>query len=129
MTPLERKIYNIDQIRLAYEQGKLLQDIREIVAKFDAELRLLRHDKFRMDIVMKDADLRQVTLFEELVLLKEYEIREDILAEKVANKQQEKLDMQTKVGKRFMSRFQILTKTKVQVLQNKQQYTSGNQSK
>ena len=40
---------------------------------------------------------RQVTLFEELVLLKEYEIREDILAEKVANKQQEKLDMQSKV--------------------------------
>ncbi|GFO10997.1 cilia- and flagella-associated protein 44-like [Plakobranchus ocellatus] len=97
MTPLERKIYNIDQIRLAYEQGKLLQDISEIVAKFDAELRILRHDKFRMDIVMKDADLRQVTLFEEFVLLKEYEISEDILAEKLANKQQEKLDMQTKM--------------------------------
>ncbi|RUS72790.1 hypothetical protein EGW08_019450, partial [Elysia chlorotica] len=97
MTPLEREIYNINQIRLEYEQGKLLQDIREVVARFDAELRMIRHDKFRMDIVMKDADLRQVTLFEELVLLKEYEIREDILAEKVANKQQEKLDMQTKM--------------------------------
>ncbi|KAK3770719.1 hypothetical protein RRG08_037905 [Elysia crispata] len=97
MTPLERKIYIIDQIRLEYEQGKLLQDIREVVARFDAELRIIRHDKFRMDIVMKDADLRQVTLFEELVLLKEYEIREDILAEKVANKQQEKLDMQSKM--------------------------------
>ena len=44
--------------RLEYEQGKLLQDIREVVARFDAELRIIRHDKFRMDIVMKDADLR-----------------------------------------------------------------------
>lgn len=42
--------------------------------------------------------IRQVTLFEELVLLKEYEKREDVLAEKVTNKQQEKLDMQAKVG-------------------------------
>lgn len=39
-----------------------------------------------------------MTLFEELVLLKEYEKREDVLAEKVTNKQQEKLDMQAKVN-------------------------------
>ena len=37
---------------------------------------------------------RQVTLFEEFVLLKEYEKREDVLASKVSGKQQEKLDMQ-----------------------------------
>ncbi len=40
---------------------------------------------------------RQVTLFEEFVLLKEFEKREDVLAAKVTSKQQEKLDMQTKV--------------------------------
>ena len=71
--------------------------IADILNKFDAELRLLRHEKFKLDIVMKNADLRQVTLFEELVLLKEYEKREDVLAEKVSNKQQEKLDQQAKV--------------------------------
>ena len=83
--------------RLTYEQDRLLGRIEEILKNFDAELRLLRHDKFRLDITMKNADLRQVTLFEELVLLKEYEKREDVLAEKVSNKQQEKLDMQAKV--------------------------------
>ncbi|CAG2191558.1 CFAP44 [Mytilus edulis] len=41
----------------------------------------------------------QVTLFEELVLLKEFEKREDVLAEKVTNKAQEKIDMQNKVDK------------------------------
>ena len=41
---------------------------------------------------------RQVTLFEELVLLKEYEKSENVLAEKVANKQQEKLEMHNKVS-------------------------------
>ena len=42
---------------------------------------------------------RQVTLFEELVLLKEYEKREDVIAAKVMSKQQEKLEMQAKVNR------------------------------
>ena len=41
---------------------------------------------------------RQVTLFEELLLLKDFEKRENVLAAKVDSKQQEKLDMQTRVG-------------------------------
>ncbi|KAL4229263.1 hypothetical protein ACF0H5_012303 [Mactra antiquata] len=97
LSPLELQIKQAEAIRLSYEQDRLLSRINELVKNFDAELRLLRHDKFRMDIVMKNADLRQVTLFEELVLLKEYEKREDVLAEKVTNKQQEKLDMQAKI--------------------------------
>jgi hypothetical protein len=40
---------------------------------------------------------RHVTLFEELLLLKDFEKQENVLAEKVENKQQEKLDMQAKV--------------------------------
>lgn len=40
---------------------------------------------------------RQVTLFEEFVLLKEYEKREDVMEAKVTGKQQEKLEMQAKV--------------------------------
>jgi hypothetical protein len=52
-------------------------------------------------------------LFEELVLLKEYEKREDVLAEKVTNKQQEKLDMQAKVGICFLV-LTVLINTEVQ---------------
>ncbi|XP_048254045.1 cilia- and flagella-associated protein 44-like isoform X2 [Haliotis rufescens] len=97
LSPLEQQIRQIEEIRLIYEQDDILNKIEELVKNFDAELRLLRHDKFELDIVMKNADLRQVTLFEELVLLKEYEKREDVLAAKVTGKQQEKLDMQNKI--------------------------------
>ncbi|XP_052253766.1 cilia- and flagella-associated protein 44-like isoform X2 [Dreissena polymorpha] len=97
LSPLEVQLRQVEVIRLTYEQERLLSRIKEIKDNFDAELRLLRHDKFKLDIIMKNADLRQVTLFEELVLLKEYEKREDVLAEKVTNKQQEKLDMQAKI--------------------------------
>ncbi|KAK7499820.1 hypothetical protein BaRGS_00008911 [Batillaria attramentaria] len=97
LSPLEKELQLVEQIQLEYEQSRLLSRIEDLVQTFDAELRLLRHQKFKVDTVMKNADLRQVTLFEELVLLKEYEKSEDVLAEKVSAKQQEKLDMQNKI--------------------------------
>ncbi|KAL8598401.1 hypothetical protein ACOMHN_032678 [Nucella lapillus] len=97
LSPLEIELLETEQIRLEYEQSRLLGRIEELVGTFDAELRILRDEKFKMDIVMKNADLRQVTLFEELVLLKEYEKSEDVLADKVSSKQQEKLDMHNKI--------------------------------
>ena len=75
----------------------MLKKIDELIKNFDAELRLLRHDKFSLDIDLKNADLRHVTLFEELLLLKDFEKQENVLADKVESKNQEKLDMQSKV--------------------------------
>ena len=46
--------------RLEYEQSRLLNRMEELVSTFDAELRILRHQKFKLDIVMKNADLRLV---------------------------------------------------------------------
>lgn len=87
--------------RLKYEQETLLDRVSYLLKTFDAELHVLRHEKFKLDVTMKNADLRQVTLFEELALLKEFEKRENILGEKVEGKQQEKMDMQAKVGNAF----------------------------
>lgn len=56
---------------------------------FDAELRILRHEKQELDVYMKLADLRHVTLLEELLLLKDFEKRENILQERLTNYIQE----------------------------------------
>lgn len=64
---------------------------------FDAELRCLYFDRLKLDVELKNADLRYMTLFEEFLLLKEYEKHENILGNKVAVKQQEKIDQQNKV--------------------------------
>ena len=40
---------------------------------------------------------RHVTLFEELLLLKDFEKRENVLADRVEARHQDKLDMQAKV--------------------------------
>lgn len=75
----------------------LLREIHDKKMMFDAELRLLRHDKAHFDVKLKNADLREITLFEELILLKEFEKRENLLAGKVSAKYQEKDDMEDKV--------------------------------
>lgn len=53
------------------------------MCQFDAELMLLHHQKVHLDWQLKLADLRKLTLFQELLLLKEFERREDSLQEKL----------------------------------------------
>jgi len=52
----------------------------------------------QLNIDLKNADLRYITLFEEFLLLKEYEKHENVLGNKVNVKQQEKIDQQNKVS-------------------------------
>ena len=85
-------------LRLLYQQDVLLRKIDEMISTFDSELRCLYFDKLKLDVDLKNADLRYITLFEEFLLLKEYEKHENILGNKLAVKQQEKIDQQTKVG-------------------------------
>lgn len=94
---LQQNRQAIDSMRLLYEQDRLLQRVDQMLRNFDAELRLVRHDKMALDTRLMKADLRQLTLYEEFLLLKEFEKSEKGLANKVEMKQQEKLEMQVKV--------------------------------
>lgn len=59
-----------------------MMEMEEAVSDFDAKLSDLRFDKSAMDVQMKQADLRRVTLSQELLLLKEFEKRELVLEER-----------------------------------------------
>ncbi|XP_039600046.1 cilia- and flagella-associated protein 44 isoform X3 [Polypterus senegalus] len=75
----------------------LEQQVEDIMMKFDAELRLLRHQKMQLDIGVKMADLRHLTLYEELLLLKDFERRENTLQEKVNSRIEESTLMTRKL--------------------------------
>ncbi|XP_044029955.1 cilia- and flagella-associated protein 44 [Siniperca chuatsi] len=83
LSELEEELQTEEEIRLLYEQDSLLEQMESSVRQFDAELLLLRHQKLRLDWQLKLADLRQLTLYQELLLLKEFERREDSLQEKL----------------------------------------------
>uniref|UniRef100_A0A8C4IP88 Cilia- and flagella-associated protein 44 n=1 Tax=Dicentrarchus labrax TaxID=13489 RepID=A0A8C4IP88_DICLA len=81
LSELEEELQKEEEMRLMHEQDSLLEE--SSVCQFDAELRLLRHQKLRLDWQLKLADLRQLTLYQELLLLKDFERREDDLQEKL----------------------------------------------
>ena len=58
LTPLEQQLRTMEEVRLVYRQEELIQRIIELIRSFDAELRMLRHEKFRLDVDLKNADLR-----------------------------------------------------------------------
>lgn len=58
LSTLEQQLAAAEDIRLIYRQDKMLQQINDLIANFDAELRMLRHSKFNLDIDLKNSDLR-----------------------------------------------------------------------
>lgn len=74
--------------------------IKELIVTFDAELRLLRHQKLKLDTQMKLSDLHHVTLFQEILLLKNFEKQENILQERVNSLDKEEQDLQVWAGGR-----------------------------
>uniref|UniRef100_A0A8C1KAY5 Cilia- and flagella-associated protein 44 n=1 Tax=Cyprinus carpio TaxID=7962 RepID=A0A8C1KAY5_CYPCA len=88
---------DIEEFRNLCQQDQLLKQVSLAVWRFDAELCVLRHEKQELDVYMKLADLRHVTLFEELLLLKEFEKREDILQERLTTYLQEEEEIRTKM--------------------------------
>ncbi|XP_031711807.1 cilia- and flagella-associated protein 44 isoform X2 [Anarrhichthys ocellatus] len=79
LSELEEELRKEEEIRLLYEQDCLLEQMESSVCQFDAELMLLLHQKLRLDCQLKMADLRQLTLYQELRILEEAERREDVL--------------------------------------------------
>ncbi|KAL4624725.1 cilia- and flagella-associated protein 44 [Arapaima gigas] len=88
-TELEKEMRSAEEITLLYMQDNLLNKMEQAVQYFDADLKLLRHDKLEMDIHMKLADLQHITLFQELLLLKEFEKRENSLQERLNSRMEE----------------------------------------
>ncbi|XP_070707121.1 cilia- and flagella-associated protein 44 [Pempheris klunzingeri] len=83
LTELEEQLRKEDEIRLLYKQDSLLEQMDDWVLQFDAELMLLRHNKVRLDCELAQAELHQLTLWQELQIHKEFQTREDSLQEEL----------------------------------------------
>ncbi|XP_057211014.1 cilia- and flagella-associated protein 44 [Triplophysa rosa] len=127
LTELEREVREVEEIRNLHQQDTILKQMEETVWSFDAELRILRHEKQELDVYMKLADLRHVTLLEELLLLKDFENRENILQERLTNYIQEENEIaakmreykhQMEVKKREIHKLQGKEKTIAAAFQN-----------
>ena len=55
---------------------------------------MLRHEKARISVLMKNADLRHVTIFEEFLLLRDFEKTENILESKNIERKEGHVELQ-----------------------------------
>ncbi|NXJ61541.1 CFA44 protein, partial [Rostratula benghalensis] len=97
-TEIEQEILKREKIKNLYLQETLVKKINALVINFDAELRFLRHKKLKLDVQMKSADLRYITWYEELLILKNLEKHENLLQEHINNLISEQEDMQSKLN-------------------------------
>ena len=75
-----------------------MAEIDKLKRDFDEALYRLRHTKVYLDIDMVAADLKHITQFEELQLLKEFEKKETSFTSRYKNRKQDKQDMESKVS-------------------------------
>ncbi|XP_069745603.1 cilia- and flagella-associated protein 44-like isoform X2 [Narcine bancroftii] len=101
LSKLEEEIKIIEEKTNVNMQSEILRKISELMKNFDAELRVLCHQKYKLDIALKMADLRHVTLFQEVLLLKDFEKSEDILQDRVNQRMNEQMETQMKSEESF----------------------------
>ena len=97
MSRLMRQTVQAQEIKLKFEHKQLLLSIEEKIKIFDAELKVLRHEKARIAVLMKNADLRHVTIFEEFLLLRDFEKTENDLEQKQIKRKEDHTDVQTQL--------------------------------
>jgi WD40 repeat protein len=95
---LEMQLQKAKQIRQLYRRDQLLSKVQTSMKRFNEELHALRHHKQNLEMALKQCDVRHVTQYQELLLLKEFEKREELLASRVNAKMSEKSEMQGKVA-------------------------------
>ncbi|NWV63716.1 CFA44 protein, partial [Malurus elegans] len=96
-TEMELEILKREKIKNLYLQETLIKKINTLVINFDAELRLLRHKKMKMDAQMKSADLCCMTFCEELLILKKLDVHENFLEEQICALINDQEDVQSKL--------------------------------
>ncbi|XP_076869601.1 cilia- and flagella-associated protein 44 isoform X2 [Brachyhypopomus gauderio] len=97
LSELEQEVLEVEEIQNLYLQDVLLKQMEELMWRFDAELRILRAEKVRVDVQMKMADLQHVTLLEELLILNEFEKRDKPLQERLMVRVQEEKELRLKL--------------------------------
>ncbi|NXR55187.1 CFA44 protein, partial [Hippolais icterina] len=117
-TEMEMEILKREKIKNLYLQETLIKKIKTLVMNFDAELRLLRHKKLKMDMQMKSAGLRCLTCCEELFILKKLEVHEDLLEEQICALINEQEDIQSKL-KSYLAKMED-RKCEIVMLQERQ---------
>ncbi|XP_037548007.1 cilia- and flagella-associated protein 44 [Nematolebias whitei] len=83
LTELEKELKRAEEIRLLHEQKCLLQEMDSSICQFDFDLRQLCRLKLRLDYQLKLMELHVLTIFRELLQLRQFQSRDVELQKKL----------------------------------------------
>jgi hypothetical protein len=87
---LYAEIREIRKIELEFEKSQIKEDIEKQVNDFDEEIHEMQKEKYRLESDLKNAELKLILLFEELIILNSLDDRDAELTLKLQRSKQEK---------------------------------------
>jgi len=89
-TELDEEYDKIMRIELQYEKMQLKSEAEALIAEFDQEIKEMQKEKYRLESDLKNAEIKLILLFEELILLKSMESKDQELTQQLTSNRQEK---------------------------------------
>jgi len=89
-TDIDNEFAQIRKIELIYEKEQKKKEIEDITNAFDEEIREMQKEKYRLESDLKNAEMKLIVFFEELILLKSMEGKDIQLTKRLAGCRQEK---------------------------------------
>ncbi|KAJ3045333.1 Cilia- and flagella-associated protein 44 [Rhizophlyctis rosea] len=87
----------IRRTELVYQRDMILASIDRAVKDFDESINILEKERIILEGDLKFADMKLLLLYQEWVLLKEFEKHDNALADKLINKRNEKDDIDVRI--------------------------------
>mmetsp|Transcript_1195 Transcript_1195/g.1221 ORF Transcript_1195/g.1221 Transcript_1195/m.1221 type:complete len:142 (-) Transcript_1195:1428-1853(-) len=81
---LEREMKQIRKIELTYEKEQLTKETNDLINNFDEEIKEMQREKYRLESDLKNAEMKLIMYFEELILLKSMEGKDQELTKRLA---------------------------------------------
>lgn len=89
-SPMTDEFQQIRNIELQYEKEQLTNEINSLINNFDTEIKEMQKEKYRLESDIKNAEMKLILYFEELILLKSMESRDQELTKRLAKCRQDK---------------------------------------
>lgn len=87
---LDDEMRQIKKIELLYERDQLTSEIDTLIKDFDDEIKEMQKEKYRLESDLKNAEMKLILFFEELIILKSMETRDQELTRALAKCRQDK---------------------------------------
>jgi len=75
-TELDEEYDQIMRIELQYEKNQLKSESETLINDFDGEIKEMQKEKYRLESDLKNAEIKLILLFEELILLNSMEAKD-----------------------------------------------------